>query len=110
MKVIMFLLSFMFVSCVTANTNSRDLSGVNPSPELISANNQFESCLSDCKKDGGILLFCSDSCLKLSKSKKPALKVADYATCKHACERDCCSYHPAPCPRACSDECNRICR
>ena len=107
MKAIIFLLSFMFVSCVTANTESRELSGVNPSPELISANNQFESCLSDCKKDGGILLFCSDSCLRLSQSKKPALKVADYATCKLACLRDegCTPYSDCPA----SEECHRFC-
>ena len=37
MKVIILLFSLMFVSCVTANTKSRDLSGVNPEPELSSA-------------------------------------------------------------------------
>ena len=35
MKTIMFLLSFMFVSCVTANTETRELSGVNPETENL---------------------------------------------------------------------------
>ena len=35
MKAIIFLLSFMFVSCVTANTESRELSGVNPEKETL---------------------------------------------------------------------------
>ena len=36
MKTILFLFSFMFVSCVTANPESRDLSAVNTEPELSS--------------------------------------------------------------------------
>ena len=35
MKAIIFLLSFMFVSCVTANTETRELSGVNPEKETL---------------------------------------------------------------------------
>ena len=37
MKAIFLLLSLVFVPCVTANTESRDLSGVNPEPDLSSA-------------------------------------------------------------------------
>ena len=32
MKIILLLLSFVFVSCVTANTGKRDLSGINEKP------------------------------------------------------------------------------
>ena len=32
MKAIILLLSFLFVSCVTANTGNRDLSGINEKP------------------------------------------------------------------------------
>ena len=93
------------VSCITAKT--RDLSGVNLNPEpkaVASANNHFKTCVSDCTQNKGILLFCSDSCLRLTE-KKTTIKVADYATCKHACEKDC---DRNGCPS--SGECHDICR
>ncbi len=90
MKAFIIFLSLVFVGCVTANTNSRDVSGVNPSPEkaIVSANDQFEGCLSDCQKDGGILLFCSVSCLKLSKIES-LIKVAhDGGVDEYGCHGD----------------------
>ena len=83
------LLSFVFVSCVTANTGKRDLSGVNIKPELSSIDNQFKTCVSDCTAKGGLSFWCSDSCLETAKIKqKKPLKLADYATCMWACQRD----------------------
>ena len=87
MKVFMTILSLVFVSCVTANP--RDLSAVNHSPAVVLADNQFEGCLSDCTKRGGLLVVCSDSCLKLTKA-KPKIKMADYATCMQSCREDLC--------------------
>ena len=86
MKVFMIMFSLMFVSCVTAKP--RDLSAVNPSPAVVSADNQFEGCLSDCTKRGGLLVFCSDSCLKLTKveNKKPLMLADDYSECMDDCE------------------------
>ena len=89
MKIIFFLLSFVFVSCVTANTGERDLSAVNTEPELSSIDNQFKTCVSDCTAKGGFSFWCSDSCLKTAKIKqKKPLMLADYATCMWFCQRD----------------------
>ena len=106
MKTILILLSFMFVSCVTANTESRDLSGVKEKPEqnqttiedinrpLMLADDE-EDCMIDCIANGGSTHGCSCVCTsdgcrysqKPPESKKP-LMLADYSTCMYACQRD----------------------
>ena len=87
MKIILFLLSFVFVSCVTANTGERDLSGVNTEPELSSIDNQFKTCVSDCTAKGGLSFWCSDSCLKTAKmkQKRPLMLADDYEDCMIDC-------------------------
>ena len=74
-------------SCVTANTGERDLSGVNPKPELSSIDNQFKTCVSDCTAKGGLSFWCSDSCLKTAKikQKKPLMLADDYEDCMTYC-------------------------
>ena len=57
MKTILFLLSFMFVSCVTANTEGRDLSEVNTETEPSSADNT--TCIYDCD-----YAECMDACMQ----------------------------------------------
>ena len=101
MKIILFLLSFVFVSCVTANTGERDLSGVNPKPELSSIDNQFKTCVSDCTAKGGLSFWCSDSCLKTAeiKQKKPLMLADDYDTCVKGCISD----------GGSSRQCHRVC-
>ena len=83
MKKIIFLLSFVFVSCVTANTGKRDLSGVNLTPELSSIDNQFKTCVSDCTAKDGLSFWCSDDCLKTAKmkQKRPLMLADDYEDC-----------------------------
>ena len=113
MKTILLLLSFVFVFCVTANTESRDLSGVNPQPELSSIDNQFKTCVSDCTAKGGLSFWCSDDCLKIAQ-KDTAIRVADYATCMHACERDSgchrTKYGNYRCSGSDLDNCHEACR
>ena len=114
MKIILFLLSFVFVSCVTANTGKRDLSGVNPQPELSSIDNQFKTCVSDCTAKGGLSFWCSDDCLKIAQKENTTIRVADYATCMYACERDAgCpksrSGHWFDCPDQDQAECHAAC-
>ena len=91
MKKIILLFSFVFMSsCVTANTKSRDLSGVNPEPEMSSVDTQFKTCVSDCTAKGGLSFLCSDSCLKTVKVKqeKPLMLADDYDTCVKGCIGD----------------------
>ena len=91
MKYLLTMLVFGFsLSCVTAGTKSRDLSGVNPEPELSSLDNQFKTCVSDCTQKGGILIFCSDDCLKTAhaeslNNKKPLMLADDYEDCMIYC-------------------------
>ena len=112
MKTLIFLLSFMFVSCVTANTESRDLSGVNEKPEqnqttiedinrpLMLAD--YATCMYGCQRDGGSEEECHDVCRtdwrcirdrtcpfaqSPTENKKP-LMLAHYGICMDVCQRD----------------------
>ena len=99
MKAIMFLLSFMFVSCVTANTESRELSGVNPKPlnegDSISENplklvGGYEDCMDECTEaNPGSDASCDCVCLPRSCNKievqNPIKLAADYDTCVKGC-------------------------
>lgn len=128
MKTILILLSFMFVSsCVTANTESRDLSGVNEKPDqkqtLIEDKKRplmlvddYEDCMTGCEDAGGTYKRCHKVCKydniygtlgagdRLSsqspkESKKP-LMLADYTTCMYGCQRD----------GGSEEECHDVCR
>ena len=121
MKTILFLLSFMFVSCVTANTESRDLSGVKEKPgqeqtpedktRPLMLADDYEDCMIDCKANGGSTSTCHHVCgwcvgpdcehysQKPKESKKP-LMFADYSTCMYACQRD----------GGSEGECHEVCR
>ena len=114
MKAIIFLLSFMFVSCVIANTESRELSGVNPEPLNESAPipekplmlaDDYEECMEDCTTNGGSSKGCHcvcgwdvGGCNKIEVQNP--IKLADYATCRDACGED----------GGSDDECHDICR
>ena len=109
MKTILFLLSFMFVSCVTANPEGRDLSAVNEKPEQNQTTiedkkrplmlvDDVEDCMIDCEANGGSTQGCFcvcgwdvGGCYRYSQSPKEnknPLMLADYATCMYACQRD----------------------
>ena len=125
MKTIILLLSVVFVSCVTANTGKRDLSGINEKPAqeqtLIEDKNRplmlvddYEDCMIDCvESSNGHAGTCHNLCgwctgpgcwyysQKPTESKKP-LMLADYATCMWACQN-------TP-PRGTEGECHNDCR
>ena len=84
MKTILILLSFMFVSCVTANTESRDLSAVNTElgnvivSSLASgmAMHDLRSCLDECECTGeNRQRSCRAQCRR-QYSQKEGIKVA----------------------------------
>ena len=107
MKKIILLLSFVFVSCVTADTGERDLSGINEKPAqeqtLIEDKKRplmlvddYEECMIECKADGGSTKGCHcvcgwdvGGCNRYSqspkKSKKPLMLADDYDTCVRGC-------------------------
>ena len=118
MKTILFLFSFMFVSCVTANPENRDLSGVKEKPEqnqttiedinrpLMLADDE-EDCMIDCIANGGSTHGCSCVCTSdgcrysqsPTESKKPLMLAVDYDTCVKGCIGDGGSFW----------ECHRVC-
>ena len=126
MKTILILFSFMFVSCVIANTESRDLSGINE-PEQNQTTiedkkrplmlvDDYEDCMTGCEYAGGTYKRCHKVCKydniygalgagdRLSsqspkESKKPLMLADDYDTCVKQCIRDAGS----------SSFCHRVC-
>ena len=68
MKTILFLLSFMFVSCVTANPESRDLSAVNTA-EDENIKTAFNWKFKKWKKDDRSLTYCYSECEKRDKQR-----------------------------------------
>ena len=135
MKIIFFLLSFVFVSCVTANTGKRDLSGINEKPAqeqtLIEDKKRplmlvddYDECMIDCTANGGSTRGCHCVCgwhvggcnsyFQSPKDSKKPLMLADYATCMHACERDSgchrTKYGKYRCSGSDLDNCHEACR
>ena len=126
MKAIIILLSFMFVSSVTANTETRELSGVNPEPlnesEPMSEKHlklvgDYEDCMDYCTANGGSSRACHSSCeghcegvvIRCNKIEvQNPIKLADYATCKHGCERmaGCSPYSDCHASEDCHDICS----
>ena len=125
MKALIFLLSFMFVSCVTANTESRDLSAVNEKPDQeqtliedktrpLMLADDYDDCMIDCIDNGGSERGChcvcgweTGGCYKYSQSpkenKKP-LMLADHIDCDDfGCVKGCI------CEGGSSSQCHRVC-
>ena len=99
MKTLIFLFSFMFVSCVTANTESRDLSGINEKNQTTIEDikrplmlvDDYEDCMIDCIANGGSTRGCHEVCFSWgysqspTESKKPLKLADDYDTCWKCC-------------------------
>ena len=77
MKIIFLLLSFVFVSCVTANTGERDLSVVNTEiGSVIALSRLLNDCFDDCECRGeDYRRRCRAQCRR-QYSKKAGIKVA----------------------------------
>ena len=68
-QAIILLFCFMFVSCVTANTENRELSGVNPEPVNESDSIEkplmvadYGTCVKFCTDAGGESSYCRRAC------------------------------------------------
>ena len=118
MRIAILFFILIFISCMTASANNRDLAGSNPKTEpanesdsvsasLLILIGDYTGCLDDCTYRMGISANCDEVCKnQLEFANNLLFPRADYGTCMYVCIRDCRGHKS---DSNCDDECHEAC-